>query len=170
MYDTVASWISGEWPAETAASSGWGNGAEAIAAHLVRSTLRLSRSPGATGLSALPATLVATLDGVPVGTVTLCMEDLPGRDAEFGPWLAALFVPAAHRGQGVARALMKAALALARRLNLERLSLWLLKSEPRLKQMYEHFGWAVTQEITCSCTSAAVGQDVDVIVMHAVGL
>ena len=57
---------------------------------------------------AVPVVLAATDAGQLLGVVTLIADDeLPG--ATEGPWLAACFVDPAHRGQGVGKALVKAA-------------------------------------------------------------
>jgi GNAT superfamily N-acetyltransferase len=142
----VAGWIHSEWPAETAACpESWGHGADAIAATLWRTTLRPTVAVAMTGVAALPVTLVATVGGALAGTVTLCTSDYPepGVDTEYGPWLGALYVSVAHRGKGVARALLTAVLLLARRLGLPRLSLWFLKSESHLQTMYENIEMSV---------------------------
>ena len=57
--------------------------------------------------------------GEPVGTVALKKESVS--DAHLGPWLAALLVPPAHRGEGVGRSLLAVLDDEARRLGYERI-------------------------------------------------
>lgn len=55
----------------------------------------------------LPIALIAERDGQPVGTATLDIEDLPGRE-DLSPWLASVLVAPNHRRQGIATALVTA--------------------------------------------------------------
>ena len=96
---------------------------------------------------------VASVNDLVVGTVSLYAEDMVGRDAEFGPWLAALYVPSEARGRGVAAALLTAAAGLAKRLALNRLSLWFPKSKLHLLELYKTFGWVVVEETYYRCSS-----------------
>jgi 5-(hydroxymethyl)furfural/furfural oxidase len=143
VFEIISSWIHEEWPEETRAF-GQSN-ADAVLDRLLASTFRPSAT-AAQGEAALPVTLVASVGGAVVGSVSLCAEDMAGRDAEFGPWLAALYVKPEARGTGVASALLTAADRLAKRLNLPRLSLWFPKSKPRLLELYRRHGWVVVEE------------------------
>ncbi|WP_139307989.1 GNAT family N-acetyltransferase [Pontibacter flavimaris] len=91
-FDTVADWIYRQWWQKP------GNTAE-----VVRTPLRGHLQP-----QPLPAAFVA-LDGeMPVGSVLLIESD--GIDAlpDLKPWLAALYVLPAYRGQGVGKQLVQA--------------------------------------------------------------
>jgi GNAT superfamily N-acetyltransferase len=55
-----------------------------------------------------PHGLVATVNGVPVGTASMVLDDeLPGAK-EPGPWLAAVWVEPSHRRHGIGGALVRA--------------------------------------------------------------
>lgn len=56
----------------------------------------------------LPVTLVAVEAGHLLGTVSLVVNDLPGRE-DLNPWLASLLVVPDARGRGVGQALVRAA-------------------------------------------------------------
>jgi len=150
VVDKIAGWIHDEWPQETSAYGQ--SGAAAVADRLWNTTLRTCEI-SAQGDAALPVTLVASINDLVVGTVSLYAEDMVGRDAEFGPWLAALYVPSEARGRGVAAALLTAAAGLAKRLALNRLSLWFPKSKLHLLELYKTFGWVVVEETYYRCSS-----------------
>lgn len=155
VFETIASWIHQEWPDETSACGQ--SSEEAVADCFWTTTFRSSAKP-AQGAAALPVTLVASVSGAVVGTVSLYAQDMAGRDAEFGPWLAALYVNSAARGAGIASALLQAAAGLAKRLALPRLSLWFPKSKPRLLELYLKHGWVVAEETRYE--SSSFGGDV----------
>ena len=150
VFDTIARWIHGEWPDELRAFGQ--NNVEAVAQHLWTTTLRTSITP-VQGMASLPATLVASVDNVLLGTVSLYAEDMAGHDAEFGPWLASLYVAPEGRGHGVASVLLKAAASLAKRLGLLRLGLWFPKSKPHLLELYKKHGWEVVREMNYQSSS-----------------
>lgn len=62
--------------------------------------------------TALPLTYVGVIGETCVGTVSLVENDLRARP-DLTPWLASLFVPPAHRGQGIAQQLIDKATATA---------------------------------------------------------
>lgn len=150
VFDKIATWIHEEWPEETRASGQCGTAA--VADRLWATTFRTS-DKSAVGVASLPITLAAFIRGDVVGTVSLYAEDMVGRDAEFGPWLAALYVDSACRGCGVAAALLAAAAGLAKRMALSRLSLWFPKSKAHLLKLYQKLGWAVVGEVHYQCSS-----------------
>jgi GNAT superfamily N-acetyltransferase len=86
----------------------------------------------------LPTTLVALEGEKLLGSVSLVLDDLPGRE-ELSPWLASLYVPPEQRSRGVGGALLDAAVAEARRLGVERLYLF----TPRHEAYYAARGWHV---------------------------
>ena len=54
-----------------------------------------------------PLTLVALFNNVPVGTISLLLDDLETR-TEYNPWVGCLYVVENHRKKGIAKKLMKA--------------------------------------------------------------
>lgn len=62
--------------------------------------------------AALPRMLIAVEDGALLGSSSLVASDMDSHP-ELGPWLANVYVPAAHRGRGLGVALVRAAMALA---------------------------------------------------------
>jgi GNAT superfamily N-acetyltransferase len=56
----------------------------------------------------VPFTLVARLDGEPVGCLSVCDDDVDDRFADRGPWLSGMFVVARARNLGVGRTLLQA--------------------------------------------------------------
>ena len=87
----------------------------------------------------VPFTLVAFVDAVPVGCVSVCDDDLDARFAGHGPWLSGMFVVGEARNQGVGRALLHEVEALARRFGAS--ELWLHTGEA--SAFYERCGWTV---------------------------
>lgn len=84
----IAGWLHAQW---------WGDSGYSRAA--TEAWLRAATGPAA------PCTLIAERDGVPLGTATLDVDDLPSRP-DLTPWLASVLVAPAHRRQGVATALV----------------------------------------------------------------
>jgi GNAT superfamily N-acetyltransferase len=87
----------------------------------------------------VPFTLIAFLDTVPVGCVSVCDDDLDARFADHGPWLSGMLVIGEARDQGVGRALADEAVLLARVYGAS--ELWLHTSEA--SAFYERCGWSV---------------------------
>jgi predicted N-acetyltransferase YhbS len=79
--------------------------------------LREARDPGR-----IPLSLLALVDGQPVGTVNLVECDSERRP-DLRPWLAALVVARGQRGSGIGGALVRALVGEARRLGLTELFL-----------------------------------------------
>jgi GNAT superfamily N-acetyltransferase len=87
----------------------------------------------------VPFTLVAFVDFVPVGCVSVCDDDLDDRFADHGPWLSGMLVIGEARDHGVGRALVHEAEVLARQCGAS--ELWLHTGEA--SAFYERCGWSV---------------------------
>lgn len=99
---------------------------------------------------ALPFTLVAEVDGIFAGTVSLIACDEPayveqGGRSDLAPWLAALWVAPEHRRTGIGAALVRDLERRAAALNIARLYLSAL---PPVQGFYEKRGWqAIDRDI-----------------------
>ena len=85
----------------------------------------------------IPFTLVASLDGEPVGCVTVCTDDRDARYTEHGPWLSGMVVTGPARNMGVGRALLGAAAGQARAAAATDLWVWTTEAGP----FYERCGY-----------------------------
>ncbi|MBC6417641.1 MAG: GNAT family N-acetyltransferase [Prochloron sp. SP5CPC1] len=54
----------------------------------------------------LPLTLVAFVDTIPIGSVSLVESELPSH-AHLSPWVGSLFVASAYQGRGIGHCLME---------------------------------------------------------------
>lgn len=75
-----------------------------------------------------------------VGTASLIFDDLEGDPRN--PWLASVFVPAEHRGKGVASALVRAVEDAARRIGYDRLYLFTHSAA----SLYAGLGWTALEQ------------------------
>ena len=121
LVDQVAAWGFAEWgplnPGQTLQSR----------TARIRETMNSDR---------IPIVLVALDDAGPmVGTASLLFDDLEGDPRN--PWLASVFVPAEHRGKGIASALVVAIEDAARRLGYGRLYLYTTSAAA----LYAGLGW-----------------------------
>jgi GNAT superfamily N-acetyltransferase len=91
----------------------------------------------------IPFTLVGELDGKLVATSTVVSCDLPARK-DLSPWLAAVYVDLAHRGEGFGAALVRSACTHAASLGNDRLYLY-TESAPGF---YEALGWTTLEKRT----------------------
>jgi GNAT superfamily N-acetyltransferase len=87
----------------------------------------------------VPFTLVAFVDSVLVGCLSVCDDDLDARYADHGPWLSGMLVIGEARDQGIGRALVHEAEMLARRFGAS--ELWLHTGEA--SAFYARCGWSV---------------------------
>ena len=122
LIDTVLGWHWHEWSHghEDADRDAWRR-------HIVERT----------NLDRIPFTLVAYLDGVPVGCVSVCDDDRDDRFLDRGPWLSGMFVIGVARNLGVGRELLRTAEEHARRLGVR--ELWLHTGEAG--PFYDRCGW-----------------------------
>ena len=87
----------------------------------------------------VPFTLVALIDGEPVGSVSVCWDDLDDRYPDEGPWISGMVVRSNARNLGIGRALLAA--AERRCVEQGNRALWLHTSEA--KRFYQRCGWHV---------------------------
>jgi GNAT superfamily N-acetyltransferase len=93
--------------------------------------------------SGIPSVLVALLDDVLVGSVSLVASDMSIRPA-LTPWLAQLFVAPEHRRKGIGMALVRAASDRIRSFGFR----WLyLYTSGGLAQYYEKLGWKIEERV-----------------------
>ena len=119
----VASWIFGEW----------GHLTEGVTIEKVAAKLQTHLHP-----DAIPLTLVASLNQLPVGTASLMFEDMSSRP-DLSPWLASVFVLPEYRKQGIGSMLVRAAEDLSKKLSVQKLYLF----TPDQEQFYARLGWLV---------------------------
>lgn len=98
----VARWIHEEWWADKP-----GHTLDSMAARLATASDR----------NAIPLSLLAFRDEIPIGTVNLVENDNDERP-DLSPWLAALLVLPEHQGQGVGSQLVRSVIAEAGRLGI----------------------------------------------------
>ncbi len=124
---TLAGWFFGEW--------GHLDEARTVATETERLSARLHADH-------LPLTLVALIDGAPVGTVSLRAEQVPER-REWTPWLAGLYVEPGQRGRGLGGELVAAAEQAARQLGFEAMFLVAYDREA----FYHRLGWTTVESV-----------------------
>ena len=86
---------------------------------------------------AIPTSLVAIEDTMPVGSVSIKENDLPERP-DIGPWLASLYVIPDYRGRNIGRELLRAGEGAARDAGVKRLYLFTHTA----RGLYQKEGWA----------------------------
>ena len=92
-----------------------------------------------TAVNAIPTTYVAIADdGVAIGSVVLVANDMETHP-ELSPWLAGLYVSAAHRRSGVGSALARHAMDRCIEMGVERLYLHTSSAT----SLYKRLGWKV---------------------------
>jgi RimJ/RimL family protein N-acetyltransferase len=85
----------------------------------------------------VPFTFVAHFDGEPVGSLSVCDDDLDEQFADRGPWLSGMLVVGWARNMGVGRALLRVTEDHARSLDVA--ELWCSTAEAGA--FYERCGW-----------------------------
>jgi len=97
----------------------------------------IAQIAGSAQTEAIPLTVVAIEDGVPAGTARLVEFDDPGDIP--GPWLSGVYVTAAYRGKGLAKALCARVEQEALRLGASKLVL-----TAAVPQLYSQLGFLPT--------------------------
>ncbi len=121
----IASWIFEEW---------WrANPANSIAMVEGRLSEAMNRDK-------LPLTLIAFSGSTPVGTASLVRHDMESRK-DLSPWLAAVYVLPAYRGNGIGSHLVRKAVERARELGIDTLYLFTSGKE----ELYSRLGWSVLE-------------------------
>jgi N-acetylglutamate synthase-like GNAT family acetyltransferase len=92
---------------------------------------------------AIPMTVIAFQDGIPVGTASLEAHDMEERP-ELTPWMSSVYVAPEFRRRGIASALVNRIVDEARGLGVAELFLFTFDR----KDLYEGLGWRVVQEDT----------------------
>lgn len=122
---TLAKWVYEEWDRHRPDGS------------IATTELALRTMPDATGL---PLSFVALRDGAPVGMVRLVAHDMESRE-DLSPWLAALLVPVAYRGNGIGTELCHNVVAEAAGLGFATVYLFTRDRE----SFYSRQGWRIVE-------------------------
>jgi GNAT superfamily N-acetyltransferase len=85
----------------------------------------------------IPFTVIASLDGEPVGCVSVCEDDRDTRYGDRGPWLSGMVVVGPARNMGVGRELLSAAAEGVRQAAATELWVWTTEAGP----FYERCGY-----------------------------
>src|SRR6266404_1264509 len=113
----------------------------------------------------VPFCLVAEIDGELCGTASVIANDEKTRP-ELTPWLAALWVDEAARGQGIAAALLNDAARRCAVLGVERLY---LVSRPALRDFYASRGWQIREECVGEAGLTLYGLELGAVSSHLKG-
>ena len=89
----------------------------------------------------VPSALVAHDDGSFLGSALLIASDLSVR-LQYTPWVAAVWVDAEHRGQGIGSKLVRAGAEMASRSGLATIYLCAM---PHNHAFYERLGWSIVE-------------------------
>ena len=122
---TVSKWIMDEWGHETPSTT-LESLEERFRTHLNR--------------NAVPLTLLAMDEDLPLGTASLVVYDMKDHQ-ELSPWLAAVYVLPEHRGRGIGSKLVKSIELLSANLDVEKLYLF----TPDREAFYARMNWSVLE-------------------------
>jgi GNAT superfamily N-acetyltransferase len=103
------------------------------------------------GRDKVPTTIIAIEDTIPVGSVSIKMNDLPDR-SDLNPWLASLYVLADYRGRDIGRRLLRAGEYSAYNAGVKRLYLFTHTAAG----LYEKEGWIFMESLTKDGISEAI--------------
>jgi GNAT superfamily N-acetyltransferase len=129
LLPVVAQWIHDEW---------WQN--EPNGLQILTELLQAHREP-----ERIPATFIALVDGIPVGSACLIERDIETEAwPELKPWVAAVYVQPAYRRQGLGATLLNTITVFAARIGQSDLYLTTEGKE----EWYQGLGWQVLHEKT----------------------
>jgi len=97
----------------------------------------------------LPVLFVAYSNDQFVGTVAIVMDDMPGKNTGYTPWLSVLFVIPEFRKQGIATQLIELCKNYCNSLGYTECYLWAEK--PQWEAVYSKLGWKTVQKVNYSC-------------------
>jgi GNAT superfamily N-acetyltransferase len=92
----------------------------------------------------VPTTLIAVEDDLLMGSASLVVHDMKGRE-DLSPWLASLYVAPEYRRQGIGTQLVQRIVQEANNLKIPALYLYTTGKENEL--FYEKLGWSVKERI-----------------------
>lgn len=131
---TVVSWIAIEWPKES------GSSLNKIEMRLVGNRIK----------NQLPLALIALMDNVPIGYVSLIHFELPDQKKQKF-WVDGLYIEPSHRNRGFATQLLQAAIQKGRQLGLDHLSAYTSQVS-----LYSKLGWQLLDPTTQSSSESRV--------------
>lgn len=97
----------------------------------------------------IPKLFVGFVGNKFVGTVACVMDDMPGKDTGYKPWLSVLFVIPEYRKQGIATKLMKHCKVYFKNMRYKECYLWAEK--PHLEAVYSKLNWTTVEKVDYSC-------------------
>jgi GNAT superfamily N-acetyltransferase len=141
LVDLISHWHWKEWGVEEIAGSEaeWRDALQSRAARV-----------------GFPFTLVAFVARAPVGSVSVCWDDVDIDFAEHGPWISGMYVHPSARDFGVGRRLLAAAESRCRQEGVR--ELWLHTNEAQ--RFYERCGWTTVRAKTPLGHDAVMRHDV----------
>ena len=94
--------------------------------------------------SGVPTTLIALKDGQLLGSASLVIHDMKGRE-DLTPWLGGVFVAPNHRRQGIGTQLVQGIVTEAGKQNIARI--YLYTTGENNENFYAQMGWTVTERV-----------------------
>ena len=92
---------------------------------------------------------VGFIDDQFVGTVAAVLDDMPGKDTGYKPWLSVLFVVPEFRKNGIATKFIEHCKQHFRELGYKECYLWAEK--PQWEAVYNKLGWTTIEKVDYSC-------------------
>ncbi|ARF12356.1 fructose-1,6-bisphosphatase [Klosneuvirus KNV1] len=97
----------------------------------------------------IPKLFVGFIGDKFIGTVASVLDDMPGKDTGYMPWLSVLFVIPEYRKQGIATKLMEHCKSYFKSLGYKECYLWAEK--PQWEAVYSKLGWTTVEKVDYSC-------------------
>ncbi len=124
-FETVGNWIYEEW---------WRTSDNTP--EIVMKQLRTHMEKGS-----FPFTVVATIDGEPIGSSCVIENDCSHRP-QYAPWVAAVFVKPEKRQQGIASGVLKEVIQISKKLRIKGLY---IDCFAKTASLYEKNGWKILE-------------------------